>query len=403
MFSVKRFLNLRLLSILYFFLILFLFLYSFTQVDLGLTLTRHPFWQPIQHFFQFIGYFDRPLSAFLYIVILLFMYLFYAVFLFLAHKQRLGKKYAWGLILATAVILAFSYNAFSYDLFNYIFDAKIITHYQQNPYLRKALDYPGDPMLSFMHWTHSVYPYGPFWLVLTVPLSFLGLNFFLPTFFLFKFLMSASFLGSAYFLSRVMEKINPSKEIFATVFFAFNPLVIIESLVSAHNDIVMMFFAIFSFYLLLKNKYLFSAVAIIVSIGIKFATAFTLPVYFLIFFLLKRKRAIDKKIYAALILVMIPPIAIASLRTNFQPWYLLYALPFAAILSFEYFVLIPFFIASFVYLLEYVPFLYLGNWNPPVPSILSLLTLLGILLGFVIVFFWFIIRTGKNYGTFKKV
>ena len=75
----------------------------------------------------------------------------------MAKKKKISKPFVWLIIFVSALLLVFSYNAFSYDIFNYIFDAKIFTHYHQNPYLQKALDYPGDPMLSFMRWTHRVY------------------------------------------------------------------------------------------------------------------------------------------------------------------------------------------------------------------------------------------------------
>lgn len=391
----KRISGFKTIGILYSLLISGLFVYSFTQVDLDLTLSRWSVWQIAEKFFQSLGYFERPLSTYIYVAILLLMFIFYGLFLVLANKKILTKKNIWILIFFTAIVLAFSYNAFSYDLFNYIFDAKIITHYHQNPYLHKALDYTGDPMLSFMHWTHRTYPYGPVWILLTVPLSFLGFGFFLPTFFLFKFLMTGSYLGTVYFLSRIIKKINPANEIFGIVLFAFNPLVIIESLVSGHNDIVMMFLAVLSLYLLIKKKYLFSFLFILASIGIKFATAFLLPVYLLIFLTQLKDRKIDKKIYLILICIMILPVVIASVRTNFQPWYLLYILPFAPIFAGEYFILIPVFIMSIVSLLEYAPFLYLGNWNPPVPSILTLLTDIGIGMSILFSFVWFII--GKRF------
>src|SRR4030042_3801668 len=175
----------KLLNIGYLATIVALFLYSFTQVDLNLTLSRWSIWQVIEKSFQHIGYFNRPLSTVFFIMIIVLLFIFYGLFLFLSYRNKISVREMWYLVILTAVILSFSYNAFSYDLFNYIFDAKIVTYYHQNPYLYKALDFPGDPMLTFMHWTHRTYPYGPSWLLLTVPLSFLGFNFFLPTFFLF--------------------------------------------------------------------------------------------------------------------------------------------------------------------------------------------------------------------------
>lgn len=354
------------------------FLYSFTQIDLSLTFSRVEFLRNLVKSFQYIGYFNRPLSAGLYISFIIIFHLFYFFFLHLAGRKKITIKKAWTLIFTAAVVLVFSYNTFSYDLFNYIFDAKIITHYQQNPYIHKALDFPGDPMLSFMRWTHRVYPYGPVWLALTVPLSFIGLNFFLPTFFLFKLLMAGSFLGTVYYIGKILRKISPEREVWGTIFFGLNPLIIIETLVSAHLDIVMLFFAVWSLYQLTNKKYTAALILLGISIGIKFATAALLPVYLIIILLqIKNKKINWDIIFFTSLVLMIGTVIYASGLSNFQPWYLLEALFIAVFLSDRYFVLYPSVITSFFALLMYVPYLYLGNWDPPVPQILKNLQLIS--------------------------
>ncbi len=375
---------------------LLLFLYSYTQVDLGLTLTRISIWQVVQQSFQYIGYFNRPLSTGIYVVLLFLLFNFYLFFLSFTKNKSIGKNLVWKIIIAAVVIVTFSYNAFSYDLFNYIFDAKIITHYQQSPYERKALDYPGDPMLGFMHWTHRVYPYGPVWLFLTVPLSFIGSQFFLPTLFLFKFLAAAAYLGTAYFIGKILKKISPVHEVFGVVAFALNPLVIIETLVSAHNDIVMMFFAMLGVYLLVSKKHLFAYLGFVLAYGVKFATI-GLPLHTHIVVLiilagavyyLSRHRSMHmdwERVFLSLCAVMIFPVLFASLRTNFQPWYLLYLLPFAALVSKKYFTVIPTIILSLFALLQYVPYLYVGNWDPPIPMILNFLVVTSVVLSALII------------------
>jgi hypothetical protein len=59
------------------------------------------------------------------------------------------------------------------------------------------------------------------------------------------------------------------------------------------------------------------------------------------------------------------------MRTTFQPWYLVVAMTFAVFLSNKYYILLPTMILSFSALLTYVPYLYLGNWDKPVPQILA--------------------------------
>lgn len=365
-------LKFKVLLFVYIFAFVGLFLYSFTQIDLGLVFSHYPFFYQIEKAFQQIGYFNRPLSASLYILILVFLTGLYLISLHLAHKKKLEKKFVWKIILIGVILLTFSYSAFSYDIFNYIFDAKIVTHYHANPYLHKALDYPGDPMLGFMHWTQRVYPYGPLWLVLTVPLSFVGLQVFIITFFLFKLLAAASFVGSLYFISKILKKIKSEKEVFGLVFFGLNPLVLIESLISAHIDIVMMFFSLMAFYLFLNKKYITSYFSLFLSIGIKFLTGLLLPIFVWMHFLniQKKKFSIDKMLFFSLALLIIGVIWEAKKSGNFQPWYLLAPLSFAVFLSHKYYIVIPSIIISVLSLLLYVPFLYVGNWNPPIPQIL---------------------------------
>lgn len=381
--------NLKFLGVGYLLTIAGLFFYSFTQIDLSLTLSQVSIWQTAEKFFKNIGYFQRPLSSFLFVSIVLLLFVFYLLILNAICKKEMSKKTIWFLIIAAAVILTFSYNAFSYDLFNYMFDAKIITYYSQNPYIHKALDFPGDPMLSFMHWTHRLYPYGPTWLGLTVPLSFVGMQFFLPTFFLFKMLMSMSFLGTVYFIGRILQKFSLKNELFGIAFFALNPLVIIESLVSAHNDIVMIFIVMWSLFLLMNKKYVRSIILFILSIGVKFATAFIFPIYALVLYLQSKKKTVNWQfLFAVMTAVMIIPVILASYRTNFQPWYLLNILPFAALVSRSYYVFIPGVIVSLFATFQYLPFLYLGNWDKPVPSILFWMTVGSIVLSLLFTLAW---------------
>lgn len=360
-----------------------LLLYSFTQVDLSLTLSQVSIWQGIQKFFQGIGYFNRPLSTILFLSIVSLMFILYGLTLGLVRKKVIDRKTLWKIVIGISLILFLSYNAFSYDLFNYIFDAKIVTHYGQNPYEHKALDYPGDPMLSFMHWTHRTFPYGPFWLALTIPLSFIGFGYFLLTFYLFKLSIAAGYIGSVYFIEKISKKseIDP---IFAIAFFALNPLVLIESLVSAHIDIVMVFFALVSLSLFLTRRYIKSFALLIVSIGIKFATLFLVPALVLdLVFKVDRKT-----VFMAATASMIVAVLIATFRTNFQPWYLLLVVPFASFIAKKYFIVIPVFITSFAGLLQYVPFLYLGNWNPPIPAVLNWIMAISIITSFLLTLFW---------------
>jgi hypothetical protein len=340
-----------------------LFLYSYTQIDLGLVITRIPALYAIEKKFQYIGYFDRPLSAIIFVCLTIIFVLLYFFLMLLVQKKKISNATVWSIIGVVTIFLTFSYTAFSYDLFNYMFDAKILTHYHQNPYLHKALDYPGEPMLGFMHWTHRNYPYGPMWLVLTVPLSFIGVNVFIITFFLFKILMSASFLILLYYLYQLLKKNNEKTATENIILFALNPLVLYETMISAHNDIVMMAFAIVALFFLLQKKYWFGFLLLFISIGIKFATIALLPVFLLILLLQKQKKLIPTdKIFLLCFAIMLIPLFFVTNRTNFQTWYLLYVLPFVPLITQKYIRYISIIISIGV-VFFYTSFLATGDWH----------------------------------------
>lgn len=369
----------RFFIFLYILSIVGLFFYSYTQVDLSLTLSRLSIWQSIEKTFQYLGFFQRPLSAGIYLLLLVFLFTSYGGLLFVASKKEISSRRIWVLILFSAGLLTFAYNAFSYDLFNYIFDAKVITFYHSNPYHHYALQYPHDPMLSFMHWVERTYPYGPLWLAITIPFSFLGGQIFLITFYLFKLIASLSFVGTAYVIEKTAKRILPQQSLFALVLFAFSPLVLIEGLVSAHNDMVMIFLSSLALYLLIRERYVFSFSSLVASVGVKFATGIWFPLWVVVLFFQSRgkKNVYEFSMSMGTILSLIPVI-LATLRTNFQPWYFLYVLPFAALTRKPY-LYIPVAVFSFFALLEYVPFLYTGNWDPPIPALLNQISLVGII------------------------
>ena len=357
-----------------------LFFYSFTQVDLSLTLSKLSVYQTIEKSFQYIGFFERPLSTEILTVIIVMLFMFYILIMYFVNKKAVALKHLKIIIPLTFVILVFSYNAFSYDLFNYIFDAKILTHYSLNPYMYKATDFPSDPMLNFMRWTHRTFPYGPTWLLLTVPLSYLGMNIFLPTFFMFKLLMGVSYLGSCYLIYKISEKIFPENKLLNLSFFAFNPLVIIESLVSSHNDIPMIFLFLLSIYLFLVKKKIFSFLSYLLSIGVKFSTGFFLPMGIYLFYAERAKKKVDwEKFFAVSFLLSIVTVMLATYRTTYQPWYLILPFSLGAFIPKKYYVFIPTLVASVFSTAMYIPYVYMTDYAKGYPQIILNIQMLGVL------------------------
>ena len=376
------------------FVILGLFFYSFTQVDLSLTLSQASIFQTVEKSFQQIGYFNRPLSAGLYLLFLILMFSYYVYFLYLTYKKKIRAKDVFLIVILTGVVLTFSYNAFSYDLFNYIFDAKIITFYHKSPYIYKALDFPVDPMLSFMHWTHRYYPYGPFWLVLTAPLSYAGANIFLLTFFIFKSLATAFYLGAAFLVYKIGKKVNENYALFGLTMFALNPLVIIESLVSAHNDIAMVFFALLGVYLFIEKKKILGIIMVILSAFIKIPTILLLIPMIINTLPVKKIQLSQNNFLISLALLSMLGTFYSLTQLEIQPWYFLWALPFICLLKPNKYIVTASLGFSLGLLLRYLPFLYFGTWEGIVLPIRNYLTIFAVIIPLIPVLLTDLIKKG---------
>ncbi|MBI4215553.1 MAG: polyprenol phosphomannose-dependent alpha 1,6 mannosyltransferase MptB [Parcubacteria group bacterium] len=223
-------------------LVTFFTVYSYTQVDLNLTLSSNPTYQSIQYQLTQLGYFNRPLSTAIFFSILASLSIFYLLFSIFSEKWPVTLSQVWSLIIGTSLILTASYPAFAHDVFNYMFDARTIVKYGQNPYFTTPLDFPQDDWTRFMRWTHVGSAYPPGWLITTIPFYLLGLGKFTLTLLSFKLLGLISFLTSSWLMLKIAGRR-------AWILWSFNPMVIIESTSSVHNDAVMTTFALLAFYL----------------------------------------------------------------------------------------------------------------------------------------------------------
>jgi Gpi18-like mannosyltransferase len=239
-----------------------------------------------------------------------------------------------------------------------------------------------------MHWTHRLYPYGPFWLVITVPLSFVGFNVFLINFFLFKFIATLFYAGSVFLIYKINKRINPGSEILNTVLFAFNPLVIIECLVSSHNDIVMVFFALLGIYFYTMNKKILGFIIILLSSQIKIPTVALLAPAIIGFIPTKRFKFGPKEFILASVAVMTLIFFAALTKYEIQPWYILWVFPFIALLKPNKYLISLIFGISIGLLLRYTVFLYSGNWDGNLVLVRNGLTVLSVLIFLIVGFAW---------------
>lgn len=321
----------------------------------------------------------RALVSILYLFFVAGFFSFYFLFLRTISKNLLKIKY---IVILSAVILLFAYPAMlSYDIFNYFANSKTLFLYHENPYLFTPANFIGDPILQFTRATNKIALYGPLWTIISgIPLFF-GFGNILLSLLEFKILVGLFYLGTAYLIFKITK--NP----LSTAFFALNPLVIVESLVSSHNDVFMMFLALLSFYLLFKNHKLRSIFIFLASVLIKYATLSLLPVFFYSIFKRIKNHNLDyEKLYLWSFLLMVLIFFLSFIREEIYPWYAIWFLVFASLMPGRKILLSFSLSLSLGLMLTYLPFMFSGSYFGSTPiiknSLIVLFSLFGVLLGF---------------------
>lgn len=346
-----------------------LLIYSFSQIDLNLTISSNVYYQGLQKQLLYLGYFNRSLSTTFYVVIILFLFIFYLLILYLVRHLRITKVQIIYLLIGGIVILFLSYPAFSHDIYNYMFDARIVTKYFQSPYTHKALDFPADLWIRFMHWTHRTYPYGPIWLLVTLPASFLGFGKFVVTLINFKLMFLLFYLGNILLIGKILGKTSPQNRLLGISLYAFNPVILLESLVSPHNESAMLFFLLLGIYkgVIKKNNYWWIG-GLLLSGGIKFISLILIPLKY--FYgkniMLENKYA---NFLEACLLLLTPLIIYQIYQRDPYPWYFITLIGIAVLLPFNFKIRLLLYGVTFGALLYYIPYLYIGYYTSSVRTV----------------------------------
>ncbi len=342
---------------------IFFAIYSYSQVDLNLTFDQSSAYLSFQKQLTYLGFYQRNWSMIIFLFLSLGLFALY----FLMIKQIRAKSQSpleWLLpIIFVAIVLGFSYPSFSYDIFNYVFNTKMVWIYHTNPHLDVAASFPQDTWIRFMRNTHTPAPYGYGWTLLSLMpgVATLTSNFKLSLG-LMKLFIGLFWLGQLFFLNKIIKEYFP-KENWRWFLFALNPLVLIETLGVGHNDVVMMCLVLISLRFLLKSKklmskeFIFSLIFLIASVTIKYATIILLPLWLL------------KPYFKRLDLGMWGGIALLAVMftrpDQLHSWYLIWAFSLAVLAENKWGIAL-FTAATFGALIRYAPYLYFGSWDPPV-------------------------------------
>lgn len=346
----------RILYIFYFLIIFCLSFFSWLFIDPNLIYLK-PLYTGI--------YTQRFLVSSVYFILISSLFILYWILFGKEKKYDKVKKNT----LILCIVLFFSYPAiFSFDIFNYIATARVAFFYHENPYIMMPIEFLGDPMLLFMHAANKIALYGPFWIMFSgIPFLF-GFGNFIITLISFKIIMILFFLATLKLIYGITKKVE------SVIYFAFNPLVLVEILVSSHNDIVMMFFAIAGIWLLYRKKIFTGIVFFVLSVLIKYATIFLLPVVlYLIYSHIFKKKIEVEKIFLSCFVLMFLIFVLSFIREEIYPWYFIWPLTFTSILLSRDSLKKILIALSYGLMLRYIPFMATGSYFGSTPMLKTIL------------------------------
>jgi hypothetical protein len=248
----------------------------------------------------------------------------------------LGALYARGLVLAgeartgptsLAVILAVVLGcglvsatappSRKSDIFYYAFQGRMIARGGLNPYAVPPRAFATDPWFPLVSpvWRDLPTGYGPVWLLISEGIDKVSDNGgvardSVQTILAYRLLFLASTIGSITGIWLILRDGAPARRVVGTLAFAWNPVVLAVGL--EHNDVVMLLFALLGIGLALGHRELLAAVALTLSVLVKY---FTLPL--LIGYLIWRWRSNDDKLTRRLLPVSA---AFATCAIAFAPF-----------------------------------------------------------------------------------
>ena len=220
---------------------------------------------------------------------LLFLYSsLFITFFFILKNGKENSKLLTGLSILFRLIFLFAIPNLSQDFYRFIWDGRMILegfnpymflpenfiNHQQYPIQQATELYDGMGQLNGSHFTN--YP----------PLN--QLSFFITALFAGKSILGSVIvlrvqiiladIGIIYFGKKILEKLQlPIHHIFL---YALNPFIIIELTGNLHFEPVMLFFLIWSIYVLINDKLILAGILFACSISVKLIPLLFLPLFF---------------------------------------------------------------------------------------------------------------------------
>ena len=199
------------------------------------------------------------------------MCLCYAAVLVAGDAMR--ARWVLGGVVLLHLLFTLAPPLLSKDIFSYLEYARLGVAHDVNPYAHVVKAVRGDDVYRYLGWRSVASAYGPLFTVATYPLANVSAGVGLWT---IKVLTGAASLGCVALVADSARRLGRSPVV-AAAFLGLNPVLLSYGVGGAHNDIVMMLFAVAAVALMLRSREGLGTAAVVVGGAIKASVAVMLP------------------------------------------------------------------------------------------------------------------------------
>lgn len=247
---------------------------------------------------------DPSLAVFLSVIIwMLILALFALIIRYLKDSAANVIRRSLYILIGIIVLISLVMPPYSStDCYYYMAVGKLQAYHGVNPYLVRMLDVQDSFLgeLKDIFWFRVTANYPPVFLAFMALISYISQGSLIVQFIVLRLVTFACYMVSAFLIGKIQYFYNKKMAVPSVAFFMLNPLVVNETLVNCHNDIMWVMCALLAVYLLIRNKNAAALSVILFAAWIKFIVVIIIPPVVVYVFFADKKNFIRTVVYASI-------------------------------------------------------------------------------------------------------